>query len=57
MGSAVEQKGLGENAIHEAVENTREELGALTNLYSPASYKRDLAKVLVKRALTQLREM
>jgi 4-hydroxybenzoyl-CoA reductase beta subunit len=53
----VEQKGLGDDAILEAVDSTRDELGALTNLYSPASYKRDLAKVLVKRALTQLREM
>ncbi len=51
------QKGLSDDVIAEAVESTREELGALTNLYSPASYKRDLAKVLVKRALTQLREM
>jgi len=53
----VERKGLGDDAIQEAVDSTRAELGALTNLYSPASYKRDLAKVLVKRALIQLREM
>ena len=53
----VEQKGLGDDAIQEAVDSTRDELGALTNLYSPASYKRDLAKVLVKRALVKLREM
>ncbi len=53
----VEQKGLTGDAIREAVDSTRDELGALTNLYSPASYKRDLAKVLVKRALTQLRGM
>ena len=53
----VQKEGLTDDAINRAVESMREELGALTNLYSPASYKRELAKVLVKRALTQIREM
>ncbi len=52
----VEQAGLTDAAIEKAVESTRDELGALSNLYSPAAYKRELAKVLVKRALVWLRE-
>jgi len=52
----VEQAGLTDAAIEKAVESTRDELGALSNLYSPAAYKRELAKVLVKRALVWLRK-
>ena len=39
-----------------AVEATRAELGALTNLYTPAAYKSALVRGLVRRALTRLRE-
>ena len=48
--------GLGDDAIAAAVEATREDLGTLSNLYTPASYKRELARGLVRRALTALRE-
>lgn len=51
------QHGLGDSYIEEAAEAVREELGPLSNLYTPASYKRDLAMALVRRALTQLRQM
>lgn len=51
------QHGLADSYIEEAVEAVREELGPLNSLYTPASYKRDLAKAVVRRALTQLREM
>jgi uncharacterized sulfatase len=38
------------------VDAVREDLGEVTNLYSRAVYKKQLARVLVKRALEQLRE-
>jgi len=52
----VEQRGLDVEAIDAAVEATRDELGALTNLYTPAAYKSVLARGLVRRALGRLRE-
>ncbi len=52
----VAEQGLGDAAIDAAVDATRDELGALTNLYTPAAYKSVLARGLVRRALTQLRE-
>ena len=33
----------------------RDELGALTNLYTPAAYKSRIAKTLVREALRELR--
>ncbi len=53
----VMQHGLADSYIEEAADAVREELGPLNSLYTPASYKRDLARALVRRALTQLREM
>ncbi len=50
------QHGLGDSYIEEAAAAVREELGALTNLYTPAAYKRELARALVRRALLALRE-
>jgi 4-hydroxybenzoyl-CoA reductase subunit beta len=50
------ESGLTESAIKKAGEVARTELGILTNLYTPAGYKRQLAEVLVKRALNELRE-
>ena len=35
----------------------RDALGPLTNLYSPAAYKRELARILVRKAVLELREM
>ena len=52
----VRRNGLSDETIEAAVAATREELGALNNLYTPAAYKRDLANALVRRALRRLRE-
>lgn len=52
----VQQRGLDDDAIDAAVEATRAELGALTNLYTPAAYKSVLARGLVRRALREVRE-
>jgi 4-hydroxybenzoyl-CoA reductase subunit beta len=52
----VSEKGLGGEAIEEAVENVRDELGNLTNLFSRTSYKKQMASVMVRRALIALRE-
>lgn len=48
-------RGLTDAAISAAVAATREELGILTNLYTPAAYKSQLARSLVRMALTRLR--
>ena len=48
-------RGLTDAAISAAVAATREELGILTNLYTPAAYKSQLARSLVRKALTRLR--
>jgi len=50
------QRGLDDTYIDEAAEAVREELGPLSNLYTPAAYKSELARALVRRALRQLRE-
>lgn len=52
----IAQQGLTDSSIDEAVAAIRDELGALTNLYTPAAYKSALARDLVRRALQQLRE-
>ena len=52
----VNEQGLDDAAIEAAVEATRGELGALTNLYTPAAYKTALARGLVRSALLRLRE-
>lgn len=49
-------EGLGDDAIGRAAAATRDELGALTNLYTPAAYKSRLARELVRDALYRLRE-
>jgi 4-hydroxybenzoyl-CoA reductase subunit beta len=51
------EQGLSDTAIASAVAAVRGELGALTNLYSPAAYKRALARQLVEQALLELREI
>lgn len=51
------EKGLGDDAIAEAVSHVRGELGCVTNLFSRASYKKQMASVLVRRALVALREI
>jgi 4-hydroxybenzoyl-CoA reductase subunit beta len=52
----VSQRGLDDASIDEAADAVREELGPLTNLFTPAAYKRELARALVRRALARLRE-
>lgn len=49
------EQGLGDGTIAAAQAALRPELGALTNLYTPAAYKRELARALLGRALRQLR--
>jgi 4-hydroxybenzoyl-CoA reductase subunit beta len=45
------EEGLSDDSIEKAAEVARSELGVLTNLFTHAGYKRDLARVLVRRAL------
>ncbi len=49
--------GLGDDGIEAACTTLREALGPLTNLYSPAAYKRELARTLLRKAVVELREM
>jgi 4-hydroxybenzoyl-CoA reductase subunit beta len=49
--------GLGDAAIETACAGLRPALGPLTNLYSPAAYKRELARSLLRKAIVTLREM
>jgi 4-hydroxybenzoyl-CoA reductase subunit beta len=53
----LEAEGLSDAAIDKAVDSIRGELGEITNLYGRATYKKQISKVLVRRALVQLREM
>jgi 4-hydroxybenzoyl-CoA reductase subunit beta len=52
----IADSGLTDEAIDAAAAATRQELGALTNLYTPAAYKSALARELVRDALIKLRE-
>jgi len=52
----LEREGLGDAAIDNAVERIRDEMGEVTNLYARATYKKQITKVLVRRALVALRE-
>jgi 4-hydroxybenzoyl-CoA reductase subunit beta len=54
-GRMIAEHGLTEAGIDAAVAATRDELGALTNLYTPATYKSQLARSLVREALHQLK--
>jgi len=49
------EHGLTDAAIVEATKHVREELGEVTNLFGRSIYKRQIAGVLVKRALESLR--
>ncbi|MEE4185037.1 MAG: FAD binding domain-containing protein [Gammaproteobacteria bacterium] len=51
----LEREGLSDAAIDAALATMRDELGEITNLYGRATYKKQIAKVLVKRAVQQLR--
>ena len=49
--------GLGDDGLEAACATLRDALGPLTNLYSPAAYKRELARILLRKAVLELREM
>jgi CO/xanthine dehydrogenase FAD-binding subunit len=51
----LEREGLGDKAIDKAVDSIRDAMGEVTNLYARATYKKQIAKVLVRRALVALR--
>jgi 4-hydroxybenzoyl-CoA reductase subunit beta len=53
--AAVVAGGLDDASIDSAAELVRDELGALTNLYTPAAYKGRIARSLVREALRELR--
>jgi CO/xanthine dehydrogenase FAD-binding subunit len=53
----IRSAGLTDEAIEQATDAVREDLGEVTNLYSRAVYKKQIARVLVKRALLKLRKM
>ncbi|NND55385.1 MAG: hypothetical protein HKN56_10510 [Gammaproteobacteria bacterium] len=53
----IAEQGLGDDAIEAAIEHMRGELGEVTNLYGRATYKKQIAKTLVRRALRQIRSM
>jgi len=52
----LEREGLGDRAIETAIACIRDEMGEITNLYARATYKKQIARTLVKRALMALRE-
>lgn len=49
--------GLGTAAVAAAAAGLRSALGPLTNLYSPAAYKRELARALLAKGVAALREL
>ena len=50
------ESGLTDKSIEAAAEAARSELGPLTNIFTPAGYKRDLVRALVKRALVDIKK-
>jgi 4-hydroxybenzoyl-CoA reductase subunit beta len=52
----IAEDGFTDAAIEMAALTARSELGALTNVFTSAGYKRHLAEVLVKRALNELKD-
>ena len=53
----IASSGLTDEAIEAACDAVRDELGEVTNLYSRAVYKKQIARVLVRQALMNLREL
>jgi len=53
----IQSAGITDAAIEQAADTVRDDLGEVTNLYSRAVYKKQIARVLVKRALTELRQI
>jgi 4-hydroxybenzoyl-CoA reductase subunit beta len=56
IGAELARNGLGVAAVEAAAPLLRAALGPLTNLYSPAAYKRELARALLTKAAAALRE-
>jgi len=52
----LEQEGLDDRGIEMAIACIRDEMGEITNLYARATYKKQIARTLVKRAILALRE-
>lgn len=57
IAAGLARDGLGDAAIDAACAGLRDAHGALTNLYTPAAYKRDLARALLRRSLRELRDL
>ena len=53
--AAIVQDGLSDQSIEAALDLVRDELGVLTNLYTPAAYKSRIARALVKESLHRLK--
>jgi len=56
VSQVIMESGLTEKSIEKAAETARSEFRTLTNLFTTAGYKRHLAEVLVRRALSELKE-
>jgi 4-hydroxybenzoyl-CoA reductase subunit beta len=54
-GQIIVERGLNESAIADAAAAAREDLGEVTNLFSPPGYKKRLVRGLVLQVLEQLR--
>jgi len=52
----IQEEGLTEDAINKAVKATGQELGVVSNLFDPATYKRNLARSLVRQALNNIKD-
>ncbi len=53
--AALLEQGLSDKGIDYALRVAREDLGEITNLWSPAGYKRRLLRTLLRRSLQQIR--
>jgi 4-hydroxybenzoyl-CoA reductase subunit beta len=49
--AVIAEQGLSDSAIDAALDKVRDELGVLTNLYTPAAYKSRIARALVRESL------
>lgn len=54
--AALLEQGLADQGIDMAMKVARQDLGEVTNLWTPAGYKRRLVRTLLRRALVELRE-
>ncbi len=54
--AAILEEGLSDSGIENATRVARTDLGEITNLWSPAGYKRRLVRVMLRRILHEIRE-